>query len=281
MDFDLKYFFEQPPRFKEEVKVYMHSFATEFVKRAALHAKVMKIERMLARHVPLIAFAMSEDPVTRYTSKGLCMQQHKIKSVLKIFQRALADVNQSIRNDPKYGNIDKKIVKGTAQVLELEGVRASPAAVVYLAACLGEICGIMLNCTQLHMQEQKTVSLTMLKQMSMTHQLSTGEWCINVSLMRFIHSIFTSPPSLAPNAEKSKSSAHKRSRDAARSIEERSVSFADDSGANNQDEWVPCATAHDERKKKSRGLGNDQRGKEDRVVERPSTPEWCFWEEDV
>lgn len=271
MDFDLKFFFKEPPRFKEEVKLYIHEFATAFVRRTAQYAKIMTIERLLPRHVLLIMFAVSQDPITRYTDRGLCLQQHKIKSVLRVLQRALLNVNQNIQLDPKYGCLDKKLVKGTAQVLEEEGVRTSTAATVYLATCLAEVCGIMLNCTHMHMHDQKTVSLAVLKEMSMIHQLSSGEICTNVSLMRFIHSITHPPPSISSNHAKSVKRVREES--AYCQIEERNVSFAD---SKTDDEWVPCALI---RSDKNRHQVN-HKDAHSKAQARPSTPDVCFWDDD-
>ena len=71
MEFDLKLFFKEPPRIKEEVKVYMHDTASRIVKRAVEHIKFLQIERILPRHVRIIIFEMTQDPLTRMKRVGL------------------------------------------------------------------------------------------------------------------------------------------------------------------------------------------------------------------
>tara|TARA_B100001063_G_C16518462_1_gene430454 strand:+ start:96 stop:485 length:390 start_codon:yes stop_codon:yes gene_type:complete len=126
----------------------------------------------------------------------------------------------------------------------------------------------MLNCTHMHMSNQKTVSLAMLKQTSMMHQLSSGEVCTNTSLMRFIHSITNPPPSISDNHAKSV----KRPREESSycHIEERNVSFSD--AHKPDDDWVPCNFKKDDKVDKKLARSN--------VQARPSTPDVCFWEDD-
>lgn len=257
MDFDLKPFFKDPPRIRDEVRRYIHLLATNIVERIAYHAQMLEVDRMLPRHVRMIIIHMTQDPLTRMNRNGLCIQHTKVKTMSRVFQRALDDAETNLKTDSKYAGIDRKIVKGSQAVLTRLNLRFSAGASVCIAACVAEICGIILNSTHTLM-EDRTVSLSALQTYGTTHCLSSGEKCVNSSLVRFIHSIFTpphpelfrlkekapvhakQPPSPAPPAPKHKIARESPSKKLRR-LESKSVSFHMD--------------------------------------KRPTTPDICFWED--
>lgn len=248
MDFDLKVFFEQPPRFREDVKAYMHDLAARFVHRVCQHMDALKIDRLLPRHVSLIIFQMCRDPITRYTRHGLSLQTLRVKTMSKVFAKVLQETEVAIENKEKYGLIDKRIVKGTKDIIEHNGLKTNNAANVLVAACVAEMCGIMLN--DARRDDQKTITLEMLHETATVHVLSNGEACSNVSLIRLITS-FQRPLAreikpVKPDPEKGERNVKRRTDDKStekrqRTLEEKSVKFS---------------------------------------VHRPGTPEHCFWEED-
>ena len=248
MDFDLKVFFRDPPRFREDVKIYMHELASQIVKRVILHMKNLEITRLLPRHVSLIIFQMCPDPVTRYTRHGLCVQTLKVKSLSKVFARVLQDTTLALEKDQRYGGIDKKIVKSTTSLIEEAGLKSNSHASVLVAACIAEVCGIMLN--DARQLDKKTITLDILQQSSTVHVLSNGETCVNASLVRFIESIKRPIQSELIEKREREDAEQKRKRrskstDTTRkriALEEKSVKFSD--------------------------------------ARRPSTPDHCFWEED-
>lgn len=247
MEFDLKVFFKDPPRFREDVKTYMHEFAGRIVKRVILHMKMLEITRLLPRHVGLIMFQMCSDPITRYTRQGLSTQTLKVKTLSKVFARVLQDTTEALERDAKYGGIDKKIVKGTAHLIEEAGLKSNSTATVLVAACVAEVCGIMLN--DAGKTDKKTLTLEVLHQSSTVHVLSNGESCVNASLVRFIHSIHT--PLYAETRE-------------SRSREEPTRKRA-------------APTNGDARKKR---MALEEKSVKFRETPRPSTPDNCFWEDD-
>lgn len=188
MEFDLKNFFKEAPRFKEEVKQCMHDLAKNIVIRATCHFKMLNIDRILPRHVRIVIFQMAVDPLTRCNRTGLCVQQMKIKNMMRIFQRVLDDTDKNLQKDARYGLIDKKIVKGTCALLEKAEIRFSSAGAVCLAACVAEVCGIILNATQ-HLMQERTITQALLQTHGTTHRLSNGQQCTNASLLRFLHSM--------------------------------------------------------------------------------------------
>lgn len=248
MEFDLKLFFKEPPRIKEEVKVYMHDTASRIVKRAVEHIKFLQIERILSRHVRIIIFQMTQDPLTRMTRVGLCVQQSKVKNMAKVFQRTIDSTEENLKGDAKYGGIDKKVVKGTQTILDDMEVRYSTGASVCLAACVAEVCGIMLNSTQTLMQE-RTINLASLQTYATIHCISSGEKCCNSSLVRFLHhlnlpmqkEIEQTADDVKDLPKISKKSTRESPGRKMRRLEEKSVSFSED--------------------------------------KRPSTPDTCFWED--
>lgn len=246
MDFDLKLFFKEPPRFREEVKSHMHELATSFVKRVCEHMKALEIDRLLPRHVSIVVFQMCQDPITRYTRHGLSMQTPRVKPLNKVFARVIQNTEAALETD-KYGLIDRKIVKGTQAIIGECGLKSNAAANVLIAACVAEMCGIMLN--DARQREKKTITLDVLQEASTIHVLSSGEACTNVSLLRFITSI------QRPLFVQSKASA-----------------AANDGGGKRKSQQENTHI----KQYKRRTLEE----KSVKFSERPRTPDTCFWDED-
>ena len=250
MDFDLKLFFKDPPRFREDVKHYMHDLAKKIVLRVCQHMKALNVDRLLPRHVSLIMFQMCQDPVTRYMRHGLSCQAHRVKPLSKVFAKVLSETANAIETEHKNGNIDRKIIKGTQNIIDDCGMKSSNVATVLVASCVAEVCGIMLNDAR-QCADAKTITLDILQEASTTHVLSNGEACTNISLARFIASIYR--PVFSEIQVEMEEATRKRKSDNAplvekqkrRMLEEKTVKFA---------EYTPTAP-------------------------RPSTPDHCFWEE--
>jgi hypothetical protein len=227
----------------------MHDLACRIVKRVISHMKNLEIARLLPRHVPLIMFQMCLDPVTRYTRQGLCVQTLKVKSLSKVFARVIQDTTLAFEKDQRYGGIEKKIVKSTTSLIEEAGLKSNSHASVLVAACIAEVCGIMLN--DARQLDKKTITLEILQQSSTVHVLSNGETCVNASLVRFIESI-KRPIECELEEKREREDAQQRrkkrtsnSTETTRkriALEEKSVKFSE--------------------------------------ARRPSTPDHCFWEED-
>ena len=241
MDFDLKPFFRDPPRFREDVKKYMHEVANRIVWRVCQHMSALGVDRLLPRHVHLIMFQMCQDPVTRYMRHGLSAQTNRVKPMCKVFAKVLQETSAAIEQEHKNGHIDRKIIKGTHKIIEDYGLKSSAAATVLVASCVAEVCGIMLNVAR--QRDAKTMTLDVLREASTTHILANGESCKNISLARFIASVYR--PTWA-ELEAQREDTRKRKSEAAlskqfkrRSLEEKRVQF----------------------------------------TARPSTPDHCFWED--
>lgn len=186
MDFDLRLFFETPPRFREEVKRHMHDLATRIVLRVANHANLLGIERIHPRHARIILAQMCQDPLPRCNRSGLCLHNSKIKPMNRVFCRVMDITAKS--EDAKNGGIDRKIVKGTLQVLANNNVKSAMGGGVFVAACVAEVCGIMLNAAH-NMTNEKTVSMESLQNYACQHKLASGHIVENASLMRFIRHV--------------------------------------------------------------------------------------------
>tara|TARA_B110001450_G_scaffold251866_1_gene272599 strand:- start:2081 stop:3010 length:930 start_codon:yes stop_codon:yes gene_type:complete len=248
MDFDLKLFFKDPPRFREDLKHYMHDLAKKIVLRVCQHMKALNIDRLLPRHVSLIMFQMCQDPVTRYMRHGLSCQAHRVKPLSKVFAKVLCETTIAIEKEHKNGNIDRKIIKGTQNIIDENGMKSSNVATVLVASCVAEVCGIMLNDAR-QCGDKKTITLDILQEASTTHVLSNGEACKNISLARFITSIYRPMLSefqveVEESTRKRKPDRHLVDKQKRRILEEKTVKFA--------------AVA---------------------VGPRPATPDHCFWEE--
>lgn len=255
MDFDPKSFFADPPRLKEEVRTYIHDFATRMVQVASAYARFMGIDRLLPRHVRLIVFMMAQDPIVRCSRSGLCVQRSKTQPMTRVFTRVIDSVEGRLKDDPKYGGIDKKLVKGTLIILTNTNMKTSTAANIYLAACVAEVCGIMLNATQKLMTE-RTMSLSLLNEHKTTYLSSSGYMSTNVSLVRFVHFIekfdIRNAETMMNDGTADKSPQGKRSKEARQ-----------------------CSQAGEPKSiLKNSHVTFDLKG-----MSRPKTPDDCFWED--
>lgn len=253
MDFDLKLFFKEPPRIKEGVKTFAHDLADKFVRRTVEHARALSIDRILPRHARLIVFQLAQDPYTRMQRGAVCVQQGRVKNMLKVFQRAMDMAETALKTDAKYGGIDKKIVKSTQSVMTSAEVKVSTAASVIIAACVAEMIGIILNSTQTLM-EDRTMSLASVREYGTTHCISSGNRCINSSLVRLVHHL-SQPLCIVTVSAPSREEREKLAR-------------AKKSGEHPSKESP---------QKKMRRLETKSVTFETAV--RPSTPENCFWED--
>lgn len=188
MEFELKRFFREDscPRFRDDIKTAIYAFATRMVHKIAHYMHNFRIVRLLPRHVPYLIFQLCQDPHTLILRNG-DVQSHRsrIKDLSKILANVLEDVETEVANT-KNGNIDRKIVKGVLDILRSVKLDSTQKAAVMVAACVAEVCGIILNTAYQAEKCPKTLNEQILWKSGTTHILSTGEECTNISLVRFI-----------------------------------------------------------------------------------------------
>ena len=190
MNFELKHMLRNAPRFKEDLKTEIHLIAERIVDRFCILAGWLRIERLLPRHILLIFIQMACDPFVRMNRYGICKQQNKVKSMSKVFHQSIMKTTEALEIDPRYGKVDKRVVKGTSKTLDDRGLRYNSSAAVLIAGCIADVCRILLTCTNtLAIDKKKTISLDHLKEHSCNYRLSSGDMCQNDSLIRFLHSI--------------------------------------------------------------------------------------------
>ena len=270
MDFDIKTFFQSPPRIKDEVRIHIQTIATKFVFRFIAFVKMLGLERVLPRHVRVIVFQMCSDPYTIVTRQGLAYQQSRVKNMLRLLQRALDNAEGKLKEDAKYGGIDKRVVKGTSHIFEQESVRASTGGIVCVAACAAEICGLILNATHQKMTDQKTMTLKMIEEYGTMISLSDGQTCAHTSMIRLLHSLnstiaasymtMENTPTSDKRNDHENEAKVKSSREARISAERTSKSFRQ----------VEEKNVHFEDNVQRRVSVESRR---------PSTPDNCFWED--
>lgn len=190
MDFELKHLLKDAPRFREDVKTEVHTIAKQIVERCCMISSWLKIERLLQRHVLLIFMQMACDPQVRMTRNGICKQHSKIKSMSKLFQQSILKTTEGLAEDARYGQVDKRLVKGVRKILDDMQIRYSVAAAILISGCIRDVCRILLTCTNTSLTaDSKTINLQNFKNFSCKYKLSSGEVCENDSLIRFLHSI--------------------------------------------------------------------------------------------
>ena len=264
MDFDVKFCFDRhPPRMKEEVRTYALRVSSLLVQRIAFHSRELEVERLLPRHVRMIVFDITQDPVLRLNRGFVVVQNNKIRSMSKLLQRALDAANTAFERDPKHGLLDRALVRSCASTLEAHSIKASNAAVVYVATIVAEMIGILLSSAHMCMPENRTMTLENVK--AMKYQLSTGQVVNNISVHRLMHSIERTSHmcqnaaledeaiTRVPAAKRPRADVPPCAPKSMRNLECKTVSFA-----RSDEEQRPMSAAA-----------------------RPSTPTDCFWEEDA
>ncbi len=254
MDFDIKLFFKDPPRVKEDVKSHIHTIGEQIVDKSIHHFKCMSVERVVPKHVQLVFFHMSQEPFTRITRNSLCIQHLKIKTLQKVFTRVYQECE---KNGMKNGGIDKKIIKYVSAKLAENNIKFNAQAVVQLSACVAEVCGILLNCTATMMGSDKTMTLNHFMQHSCAYCLSNGTKVLNNSLVRFLHYVKQPNPELV-NIEDDK---------------KRKLSHVSANNKENTKKRVVYKTQKLEMKNVSFTTNSS-------CENRPNTPTNCFWEDD-
>ena len=174
----------------------MCAFATKMLQLIAHHMHALRITRLLPRHVPFLIFQMCQDPHTSISRNNeVLVHRSRVKDLSKILASVIADAHTDA-NTKKNGNIDRKIVNGVLHVLHEVKLEASQKAAVLIAACVAEVCGIILNTSYQASGCPKTLNDDLVWRFSTTHVMSTNkEHCTNYSLLRFI--------SMVKNTEKS------------------------------------------------------------------------------
>lgn len=225
MDLDIKLFFKDPPRMKEDVKRHIRDVGASIVARCVHHLHRMKIDRATAKHVQFVFFHMAQEPLSRVVRTSLCVQQLRIKTMQKVFARVCRECEAS---EEKNAGIDKKIIRYVTTQLKAHGMKFSPQAALQLSACVAEICGILLNCTA-GMMTEKTMTLSHFYDNSCMYCVSNGTPVLNNSLVRFLHYVNQPMPEWAPiDSKQQQPKPKERQVYKTQKLEMKHVSFADD-----------------------------------------------------
>lgn len=158
LEFELKRFFREDdcPRFNQDVKASICKLGTDMVYQVALYMHNFRITRLLP-HVPYLIFQLCQDPYTVILRNGDAQaQRSRIKDLSKILSKVLEDAQVDVEHK-KNGNIDRKIVKGVVDVLKSVNLDTTQKAAVMVAACIAEVCGILLNAAYREADRPKTL----------------------------------------------------------------------------------------------------------------------------
>ena len=196
MDFELKHFFKRDsPRFQQELKESMHAFASDFVRKIIDLACSFRVKRILPRHVWYLIFHLCPDPCIYSDRAGVQINRSRVKDISKILASVLVETEE-ILEDKKNGHIERKIIKGVSTIAHEANCDISQKASVLIAACVSEVCGIILNSAYHAMKMPKTLTEAIVWEYATTHILSKQqEECVNKSLLRLIVSIKRQPVS--------------------------------------------------------------------------------------
>lgn len=154
MEFDVKCFFVDPPRVKEEVRTYMQQVATRIVQRFAVLCRMLQVDRVHPPHVTLVFAQMAPEPRTQYSRQGLCAVRPAVRPMTRIFRKVVETTMVKVEEGDKYGGVERRLLRSTGVCLRGAHVKATPAAVACVAACVSEVCGLMLNAAHRQMTER-------------------------------------------------------------------------------------------------------------------------------
>ena len=187
---------------KEDLKEYVKELSKSVVIKFMQYAEIMfPGERLNYKHIKMLVLAISPDPITTYNRQGLCVQNSKLKSLVRVLCKAV-DNSIVASETNKYGQIDKKIYKGCAKLME--SPKCSTTAVIAVATIVSELCGILLQSLMNTMSDMKTLSLDFLKYQGICHTSNHVVYQYS-SMIRFIYMIEQHTPLLPPSPREKKS----------------------------------------------------------------------------
>lgn len=201
MDIDIKVFFEDPPRIKDEVKVYVRDFCATLLERLLQHCILLfGDERVTARHVKLLILLLTNEPLTMYERETLLVENSKLAHVSRVLCRAI-EHSLNAMEDSKYANLNKKFYKECMKIIkEEDSIQTNTSGNVALVSVVSEVCGILLNCSLQEMRQEdvngKTLHRKHVTIESVYHTTSDGERLPFKSFMHFIHVVQTFEPQL-------------------------------------------------------------------------------------
>ena len=183
LEIDVRSFFTDPPRLKEEVKLFIHRFLHLFYDKLLSIFKAMNISRVHVVDVRMAIFICVKDPILMYTNEGLFVQQTKLRSMHRILSRS---IDKAMEHDGNVGGINRKFIRMCKTHFKTKtNMCLTMEAVVAIVACATETCGIVLNTANRH-TATKTLTLKDVKATYYRYKTSGGEQCINNSLIRLM-----------------------------------------------------------------------------------------------
>lgn len=199
MDFDLRHFVGDSYRIKDDLKKYVHGIATRFIEHICKRAILLGEKKVTDRNVLYIVFEICVDPFTRYNRHGYCSSQQNVKPMYKVFGSAMKKAQSSTVNDEKTAKYQARLSRQTRKVFERMGISVQKTACAMIAACISEMCGLMLNGHRT--STSRTMTLDDIKSSCTTHMLSNGELSTNSSMGRFVNFMTAPVASFSDNNE--------------------------------------------------------------------------------
>ena len=204
MEFDPKCFFDNPPRMKEDLKEYIKELSKKIVfKIKKFSENLCDGERISSKHIKLILLSICPEPITVYNRQGLCSQKYQMKPIYKVLIKAIDEAVGTIEND-KYCGIEKKIVRGTQQILKNSSSKYSPTGIIAVAVVVSTICGIILQSSVDLLSDTKTLNYDSVKANGVYHKSSSGQIYPYSSLIKFLNVVEIFEPQSVEQVKKDK-----------------------------------------------------------------------------
>ena len=268
MEFDPKCFFETPPRMQESVKHFFKKLAHDILSSLILTARTLRIEKLTEQNVKILLLQVGNDSIISYEPKhGIVTQLSHVRHICKIVCKSIDNIDTK----DKYSNLDKKIVKGVATILDEYGIKASNGGKLALSAVVSEICGICIQSSAQSLTE-KTLTLENVQNNAFLYRSTRDVTYINDTLFRFI--TYVMPDSKLPIPK---------------IIPEQKKTTAEDEPKQNFEQFrkpKPVKRTLDESDKEKKPIVSILK-KEVKFANtnpqqpssRPRTPDTCFWED--
>lgn len=238
--------------FRAEVKARVHTVATDVGVGVvtALNCMFAPTERITLRHLCLALQVVCQDPCPIMMHGEVASERTRMLPFVEVLSRALADVETHLKSE-KYGNIDRRLCRSTLAALKPLRPSLSHTAVVGIAGIIAEVCGVLLHAAVEHVGEKRTMTLQHFDEGCTRYKTAHGKVEEYASLKRFLHHV-------------------KITRKAATSCHPKSPPARPVPSANER----PRIAVEGKAMTTKKVIDGQRVG----IVERPRTPDVCFWD---
>ena len=154
-----KNFLRDPPRITTEVKDYINTCAHRFIQEFIDMLRIIDAEQIVEKHIRLVLFMITIEPVCGIIDDDLCYYQGKFKNILKTFSKALERGKAAREKGDKYWSVEKHTFLTICKNAKEKDKRLTKPALAQIAICVNEICGILMANASKNVKHTKSNTL--------------------------------------------------------------------------------------------------------------------------